>query len=245
MPNAEDRILVFLARTHAGFTRKLASYCANNVDGQAVSAWIDGPYGGIDRPVERLFGTIVLVAGGAGITACMPMLSHVVMRSGVGHIETKRIVLVWAVREVEHFTWVGRELKDVLALSGAAGDGTGTRSEVSVEVRLYVTRNRATTAASRTKTGGVDEKKSDIATSPTEDTLPVPGDLAGLCLAHPGRPVVGGILREQIGAGKTLVVGCGPANLRDDVANACAREQARVLRGEIQEVAMHLEVFGW
>ncbi|KAF8244419.1 hypothetical protein K440DRAFT_609552, partial [Wilcoxina mikolae CBS 423.85] len=50
---------------------------------------------------------------------------------------------------------------------------------------------------------------------------------------------------ELVGQGKTLVLGCGPESLRVDLANACADAQVRVMKGEMQELAMHLEVFGW
>ena len=53
------------------------------------------------------------------------------------------------------------------------------------------------------------------------------------------------IIEEEVGAGKTLVFGCGPESLRTDLANACAAAQKKVLSGKAQEVAMHLEAFGW
>jgi predicted ferric reductase len=68
--------LVFLARTRDGFTRRLADYGAAHSNILA-SAWIDGPYSGVDRPIERLYDHLIIVAGGSGITACVPWLQHI------------------------------------------------------------------------------------------------------------------------------------------------------------------------
>ena len=67
--------LVFLARAQSSFTKKLALYRAAHPNSQ-TSAWIDGPCGGLSRPVERLYDTAVLAAGGTGITASLPWLSY-------------------------------------------------------------------------------------------------------------------------------------------------------------------------
>ena len=39
--------------------------------------------------------------------------------------------------------------------------------------------------------------------------------------------------------------GCGPESLKIDVANASASLQSRVLKGEVAEVALQTESFGW
>jgi hypothetical protein len=31
-----------------------------------ASAWIDGPYGGVDRPIEQLYDLLIIVTGGLG-----------------------------------------------------------------------------------------------------------------------------------------------------------------------------------
>ncbi|KAF8244418.1 hypothetical protein K440DRAFT_14090 [Wilcoxina mikolae CBS 423.85] len=119
--------ITFLVRTHAGFTHKLATYCASHPDTDAL-AWIDGPYGGITRPVECLYDTLILVAGGGGISACVPWLLYVMgkSRGSAGSlVKIKRVVLVWAMRKAEHFAWAEKELDEV------AADG---QSEVVIQV---------------------------------------------------------------------------------------------------------------
>lgn len=55
--------LTFLARTHSGFTLRLDSFSSKNADA-ALDAWIDGPYGGLGRPIERLYDNLVLLLEG-------------------------------------------------------------------------------------------------------------------------------------------------------------------------------------
>ena len=38
---------------------------------------------------------------------------------------------------------------------------------------------------------------------------------------------------------------CGPESLKIDASNACASAQRKVLKGEVEEVALHTETFGW
>lgn len=38
---------------------------------------------------------------------------------------------------------------------------------------------------------------------------------------------------------------CGPESLKTSLANAVANAQARVLRGEVQEIGLQCETFGW
>ncbi|KAF1982501.1 hypothetical protein K402DRAFT_312645, partial [Aulographum hederae CBS 113979] len=108
--------LTFLARAHAGFTKKLAAYTAASPD-QTASAWIDGPYGGITRPIERLYDTMILVAGGTGITASLSWLLHVVQSAKAypDAVRTKKIVLIWSMKESTHFGWVESLLAEAVA----------------------------------------------------------------------------------------------------------------------------------
>ena len=41
------------------------------------------------------------------------------------------------------------------------------------------------------------------------------------------------------------LIGCGPTDMSRDLSNAVAACQSKVLSGEIQEVALHTETFGW
>lgn len=109
---ADDlRIISFFVRTHAGFTKRLSHYLENHLDAD-VRVWIDGPYGGMSRKVEVSFDNVILVAGGVGITACLPWLEYLTnvhqssTPSRISHVK-----LVWAVRERAHAKWIIAELE--------------------------------------------------------------------------------------------------------------------------------------
>lgn len=64
----------FFVRSHAGLTRKLSCYTSSNFDESIISR-IDGPYGGVvgvGRRIENENDTMILIAGGNGITSCLP-----------------------------------------------------------------------------------------------------------------------------------------------------------------------------
>ena len=127
---ARGRALVFLARTRAGFTRRLAAHVAACGCAARPPAWLDGPYGGLHARVEHRFDALVLVAGGAGIAACAPWVEHV--SALAGRCRVKRVTLVWAVRRASHVAWVGRVLERAVEAARAGG--------MEVEVRVFVTR---------------------------------------------------------------------------------------------------------
>ena len=58
----------FFVRSHAGFTCKLSRYTSSKFDG-SVTSWIADPYGGVGRRIENQYDTMILIAGGSGITS--------------------------------------------------------------------------------------------------------------------------------------------------------------------------------
>jgi NAD(P)H-flavin reductase len=254
--------LVFLARTHAGFTRKLAARLASADDASAAPApvWLDGPYGGLPRPPHKRFDALVLVAGGTGITACFPWLQDAVARAGgVDDGEercrgtVKRVVLLWAVKRVDAVLWLSEELD---ALAKAVPKARG----LAVEVRLHVTGDLATepldsTADTDAAKDGlphvdislVDEKPPSTANPPSSSAAAALSCIAELGAAvHTGRPLMPAVLKDVVRRGeRTMVIGCGPHTFMADLGNAVAESQTMVLKGEIVELAMNLETFGW
>jgi hypothetical protein len=45
--------------------------------------------------------------------------------------------------------------------------------------------------------------------------------------------------------GTLIELGCGPESLKIDLSNAVASSQKRVLSGQLQEIALYTETFGW
>jgi Ferric reductase NAD binding domain/FAD-binding domain len=227
--NSEAYPLLFLARTHAGFTRKLASYCASHPDAQ-LSAWIDGPYGGISRPIEHLFDDLIIIAGGTGITACLPWLTYVV---AMEQIRVKRMSLRWIVKEEGHIVWARHTLQEVFSQSQLR------QNRLMVEFKFYVTRNPAMGSS---KLGGVTSTNAGKSEIGTIGESGKERDIGEVVL---GRPSMKSIVSELVGSRKSFIIGCGPDSLRTDLGNAVAAAQSKVWKDDAQEIAMHLEAFGW
>jgi len=224
--------LVFLARAQAGFTRKLAHYCGSNPDALA-NAWVDGPYGGVTRPIESLFDTMILVAGGAGITACMPWIKHVLTQSQLdpNPVKVKKMFLVWIMKEADHFAWVKRLLED------ASAHGI---KELALVMNFFIT-----DSASKGPSQAQDNEEKNDAIEAVTAASDRSTSMTSLGSVVHERPDISKLVSGMFDAGRTFVFACGPDGLRNDLSNAVAAVQGRAMKGEIQEVALHTEAFGW
>jgi hypothetical protein len=238
VPEAEHQSsLSFLVRAHSGFTPSLATRCKSKPD-KAASVWIDGPYGGLNRPVELLYDTVILVAGGSAIPACVPWLLYLTQQSRSQvprHGKRARLaVLVWAMRVADHFTWIEKELLVVVGQRDTALD---------LVLRFHIT--RSTNTATPYETAKEESEKSgSISEALGVDMSPVV-EMEELGEVLYGRPIMEEVVQGYVDHGKKMLSGCGPQALRNDLSNACANIQRRVLKGELQDVEMNLEAFGW
>ncbi|KAL1849542.1 ferric-chelate reductase Frp1 [Paecilomyces lecythidis] len=134
-----DRRLEFLVRAEKGGTGRLFQYASKNhstlsdSDTAAASStktvFLEGPYGAM-RPL-RQFDSVVLMAGGMGITFIVPLLRDIVegwksecaMRTPTSSLRflkaarfaaTKRIRLVWVIRSRAQLSWFEPQLRSVL-----------------------------------------------------------------------------------------------------------------------------------
>ncbi|KAI9738006.1 MAG: hypothetical protein M1834_009376 [Cirrosporium novae-zelandiae] len=245
--------LVFYVRTHKGFTKKLSTFVSSNVD-ISTTAWIDGPYGGTPRRIENSFDTAIFVAGGAGITACIPWLLHLSqhMHSGNHNVRITKIKLVWAIRREEHLTWIGEEMKRIWNMA-RKGD---------FEVQIYITREGGEDSDTAKKVATVSNKElspADTPSTPTSkehDICPVSptspkrggthASTEDISYHHlyQGRPKVSDVMPLLITPGKNYILGCGPESMSVDLSNAVAAAQLKVLKEEVEEIALWTESFG-
>ena len=226
----EDNCLTFLVRTHAGFTRRLASYCQLHPD-QQLSAWVDGPYGGIGRRLELLYDELILIAGGSGITACLPWLEQAVR---VKQARVRRIVLLWSVKSEDHLSWIQEYLSSVLAAA---------RHDTMIELRFHVTRGDS--ADRIIPDGEIDSETKAPVTTESSYSQNADKPISMIELGHPefGRPKLEHFIPDSIRGPKTFVIGCGPEDMRIDLSNAVATAQSKVIRGGVLEVGLRLEAF--
>lgn len=258
----EQQVLTFLIRARDGFTKKLFAYTATQPDRQ-VETWIDGPYGGLHRSIENEFDTLILMAGGGGISACLPWLLHVCRQCGSGKRRMSKVVLVWVMKEAEHFCWARHEL-EALARDQGRSINVVLEFHVTQESHVNAVREKETPAitkqtteiASHSVSSSSEHSRLELEPEPLQhppgnnkdlssvDAYPASSSpMARLGNVVYGHPQVGAQLEQYVGPGKTIVVGCGPESFSTDIGNACAVLQRRVLRGDAEAVSLHLEAF--
>ncbi|KAI9786405.1 MAG: hypothetical protein M1839_006865 [Geoglossum umbratile] len=103
-----DMILVF--RPFGGFTKKVLKAAIAKGPYKTYRAFLDGPYGGMKRQMES-FDTVVLVAGGSGVTALVSQLLDLVKRMRDGKAITKTVHVLWAIKRLEAVDWFKEELR--------------------------------------------------------------------------------------------------------------------------------------
>lgn len=79
------------------------------------------------------YGTVVLFAGGVGITHCVGYLHHLILRYQAGTSATQKILLVWSVPNTEALEWVRIWMDKVLRMEG--------RRDI-LRIQLFVTKPR-------------------------------------------------------------------------------------------------------
>jgi predicted ferric reductase len=103
-----DMTLVF--RPFAGFTRKVYDTAIEKGPYKTYRAFIDGPYGGMQREMAS-FDQVVFFAGGSGITAIASQLLDLIKRMRDGKAVTKTIRVIWALKRPETMEWFKEELR--------------------------------------------------------------------------------------------------------------------------------------
>lgn len=122
--------LVMCKRT--GMTAKLYDKARASPTGIiTMTGAVEGPYGGLES--LHSYGTVVLFAGGVGITHQISHVKDLLNGHQAGTVATRKVILVWSVRTTETLEWVRPWMDDILAMPN--------RREV-LKVLLFVTKPR-------------------------------------------------------------------------------------------------------
>jgi predicted ferric reductase len=109
--------ICFLVRARTGFTNKLFKKVSAAPGGKLqLTAYAEGPYGvkhGLDS-----YGSVVLFAGGVGITHPVPYIKHLLDGFNNGTVATRNILLVWSVQSPEHLEWIRPWMTEILSMEG-------------------------------------------------------------------------------------------------------------------------------
>ncbi|OAA55003.1 ferric-chelate reductase [Niveomyces insectorum RCEF 264] len=124
----------FVIRGRTGMTAKLYKKASETADGRwTTSCLVEGPYGGLHQ--MRSYGTVMLFAGGVGVTQAVPHVRDLVVGYANGTVATRKIVLVWIIQSPEHLEWIRPWMTQILAMD--------KRRDV-LRIMLFVSRPRST-----------------------------------------------------------------------------------------------------
>ena len=132
-PRKSNEISLVIA-TKSGMTKKLFDKASKAPNGQiTLSGFLEGPYGG---PMSlKSYGTVLLFAGGVGITHQISYIRDLLAGWELGRVATRKIVLIWSVRHTEQLQWVEPWMNEILAMPG--------RKEV-LTISIFVSKPRNT-----------------------------------------------------------------------------------------------------
>jgi ferredoxin-NADP reductase len=81
------------------------------------------------------YGTVMLFAGGVGITHHVPIVRDLVAGYANGTVAARKIVLVWIIQSPEHLEWIRPWMTSILAME---------RRRDCLRIMLFVSRPRST-----------------------------------------------------------------------------------------------------
>lgn len=124
----------YIIRARAGFTGALYKKAAACPDGRMVTTcFVEGPYGGLHN--MNSYGTVMLFAGGVGITQAVPHVRDLVVGYANGTVAARKILLVWIIQSPEHLEWIRPWMTEILAMD---------RRRECLRIMLFVSRPRST-----------------------------------------------------------------------------------------------------
>lgn len=132
----------FIIGAQTGFTKKLHDKAQLVGRPSTMGAYFEGPYAG--HHSLNSYGHAVLIAGATGITHQLSYLKPLIEGFNNGTVATRRIVLVWIIRDMEALEWIRPYMDEILRLP--------RRREI-LQIQLYITRPKlGTQVASASET---------------------------------------------------------------------------------------------
>lgn len=137
--------LCLLIRRKKGFTDQLYRRASESTFGRvSLKAFAEGPYGGLHSLDS--YGTVLLFAGGVGITHQVPFVRHLVAGFANGTVATRRLALIWTVQLLDHLEWIRPWMKTIVEMS---------RCEEILRVHIFITRARDADEIPDTRPGSI------------------------------------------------------------------------------------------
>ncbi|KAL1988613.1 hypothetical protein VTN96DRAFT_9008 [Rasamsonia emersonii] len=230
--------MTFYIKPRAGITARLAKL-AEARPNISVRVLLDGPYGGVNTDAVRRVDTLLVVAGGSGASFSLGIVDDALRRCHIYQKTGQRIQIVYASRQRAVAEWYAREMESLLSSSDSASEDDEEKENKNVSASIYITCNESESPSESDSTA---EK-----TIPTKQTPTSENNTIQIYKGQ-GRPNLQAIISSCSARCKNIgVVVCGPVAMIQDVRDAVAEEQLRVLREKNQrtEVYLHAEYFSW
>ncbi|KAI9860895.1 MAG: hypothetical protein M1813_005573 [Trichoglossum hirsutum] len=133
LPQRSRAAISLVIHKRTGMTAKLYDRAKVSPNGCfTVRGFAEGPYGGHES--LHSYGTVVMFAGGIGITHQVPHIRDLVQGYSDGTVAARKVVLVWIVKTTEHLEWVRPWMDVILQLPG--------RREI-LKILLFITKPRS------------------------------------------------------------------------------------------------------
>ena len=159
-----------------------------------MHSWIDGPYGGGGRRIENEYDTMILIAGGSGITSCLPWLQYLSQIMDDCTIRMANVKLLWVMRDAASLGWISQELEE---LSQFASQGR-------VTMEFFVTGQHQPGEKLPLK---IRKREGDEGDETPDDEIRKSQTITGSGLWHFGRPDLIDWVPKLLMPGRNLIIG--------------------------------------
>jgi NAD(P)H-flavin reductase len=251
-PDAQSE-LVFYIRPHSGFTAKLHAHALAHPN-SSIRVLVDGPYGGITPQNFTDSDHALVIAGGSGAGWCLPYVEHFlrVRRRSYDTPFTSNDT-----SEIEkglHKVSKTTSLRVVLATRDAASRMWFLGAVDALRVKYNTSESLSDLRVDVHLTGKADviaRGSDDVSDSSLPDKQAAVANQDRLAGEFEGRPQLPAVVKEEADLvkdeGRVLsVFVCGPSTMLNDVRNAVAAGNLRVVRGDSKGgIYMYAEHFEW
>ncbi|KAJ9212855.1 hypothetical protein DTO166G4_5512 [Paecilomyces variotii] len=204
-----SKTMSLVIKRQGGFTDKLYKRAAESV-GRPIylTGFVEGPYGGIHEAGS--YGTVLLFAGGVGITHPFSFVRELVSGYANGTAAARKVTLAWAIQSPDQVSWVYPWLMDLLEME---------RCEEVLRVKLFITRPGNT---------------EDMHRLVSETSHPSSRIVLQTLIGRPDpEKLIDEEIEQQVGAMGVMV--CGSGSLSDGIRRACRKRQTQTHIDFIEE----------
>ncbi|GAA5999354.1 hypothetical protein JCM5350_007034, partial [Sporobolomyces pararoseus] len=227
----DDQELRFVLRVHQGITKTVARLVEQKCKaaGKAevsITIGLEGPHGWSTETDD--FDSVLLVAGGSGITHPLSVLSELCQKaSQKSMIRTTQVKLVWALHHLTQTEWIRETIEEANSLAKGSNIKLSTEIYITRSETSTVTNSGASTPCESPSLGSIDEKNEDFGRAL--------GDSFVNARQFSGRPDIADTISHFVSesAGTTLVIACGPSSLANEVRAVSLGYPSSSLRVEI------------